>query len=1085
MAIQVIETTTFFTDSAAANSRTITLATTPQAGDVVFVFATTGANRSQTVTGLGATWTSQFVKVQIGNAASYIWAGTGATAAGNITVTTSSTATTGRFGALLVRGLPSGWTTFRTDSTDYTTGSSSSVGAVEYLPQVRLGPSSIILGVAEFSGGITGGGITFPASGSSAGWTSDTGPLNAAGSTGIGGAAWKVASAGSDVLLGVANTGSTGGFIDCSAIYITDGSDGAIVESDYVEVLTTGTPAAVIESAYTEALTVGTPAAAVESSYVEVLSKVDETNLVKVVEVGIADITATGTLSRTPSLATTPLAGDVVVLAYQLRSEGGSNPIPTALTASGLGASWTQAYYVTGGAEFASAVWLGTGATASGTITASWTNSSRAGSVRAFLVRNLTSTTVTADSTSSVAGGTGTTLGPTLNAKYGNFILDLLSQGFGNTSVSQIPSAYLPTSRWITQPNSESLGRYASTYRIPELNSIESHRVDKNLDSGFTESTGGLLVQAVIGPVPTTVLTATGTAGFTIGAASTAKNNLGGYDNAILFDDPFGYWRLNETSGTSAADATGNGNTGTLTNFPASFTAPGLITGSADSAITFDGNDDLISVSSAAVTSFTGASSFTAEAWIKPSRVSGTNVIVARHGNSNIIFSLRIQDGVLWTYVWAYPGNWQGTSGGTIAVGQTYHVAVTYNASTYVRTLYLNGAALASNTNQIGTSANPPITIGSNGVGSERYQGVIDEVVLYQRALSTTDINRHYVAGTTTPSGPLTTTGSLPFTVGATGNVWFITTGQVGFTASVADSTLSSVATPTGTLPATASITGQAYGIASGTAALTASASSTEYGITTGLTVGFTASLQTSTIFKIIPTTGTVPFTSTLTASPMGITSALEALTISNTGTPVGVATGMLGLNLDFSMRDAGVVVVGIPTTVGMTTLAAGAAFSDLTTTIGAPVQVAGAATSAVGFTLSIFDSTLDCTKFRWVYTDSEGWLTSTITVHTESATISIGQLSSSTGFYAKLNSALAANGSLVSTITGQQISLAVNYEGFGTLQTHLASFLKDVTVWFAGPVAESLYTTGPAAGVGTGHGPYLENDYWISGPED
>jgi hypothetical protein len=35
------------------------------------------------------------------------------------------------------------------------------------------------------------------------------------------------------------------------------------------------------------------------------------------------------------------------------------------------------------------------------------------------------------------------------------------------------------------------------------------------------------------------------------------------YRAAVMADTPSGYWRLDETSGTAAADASGNGNAGT------------------------------------------------------------------------------------------------------------------------------------------------------------------------------------------------------------------------------------------------------------------------------------------------------------------------------------------------------------------------------------------------------------------------------------------------------------------------------------------------------------------------------------------
>src|SRR3989338_8998500 len=58
------------------------------------------------------------------------------------------------------------------------------------------------------------------------------------------------------------------------------------------------------------------------------------------------------------------------------------------------------------------------------------------------------------------------------------------------------------------------------------------------------------------------------------------------------------YWSLNEGTGTVATDASGTGNTGTLTG------GPTWVTGKYGSAVSFDGTDDYVAVSDASPASW-------------------------------------------------------------------------------------------------------------------------------------------------------------------------------------------------------------------------------------------------------------------------------------------------------------------------------------------------------------------------------------------------------------------------------------------------------------------------------------------------
>ena len=70
------------------------------------------------------------------------------------------------------------------------------------------------------------------------------------------------------------------------------------------------------------------------------------------------------------------------------------------------------------------------------------------------------------------------------------------------------------------------------------------------------------------------------------------------------------YWKFDEGSGTTAADSSGNGNTGTLINGPL-WTA-----GKAGNALYFDGIDDNVTVLDSA--SLHLSSAFTLSAWVNP-----------------------------------------------------------------------------------------------------------------------------------------------------------------------------------------------------------------------------------------------------------------------------------------------------------------------------------------------------------------------------------------------------------------------------------------------------------------------------------
>jgi Concanavalin A-like lectin/glucanases superfamily/Fibronectin type III domain len=223
-------------------------------------------------------------------------------------------------------------------------------------------------------------------------------------------------------------------------------------------------------------------------------------------------------------------------------------------------------------------------------------------------------------------------------------------------------------------------------------------------------------------------------------------NRQGGnsaYSNAVLGDSPSGYWRLGETSGTTAVDSSGADN-GVYTNGPALGQASLLPGDGANKAARFDGVNDYVRVPSSG--SLSPAVGVSLEAWIKPSSLpaSGAFASILTKAES---YSLQFNGPRLeFTIIQNSARRRLQAPSGAIVAGQTYHVVGTYDGAT--QRLYVNGAQVASAalTGPITANGNP-LTIGSWGGGTEFLTGTIDEPAVYPTVLSAARVSAHHQAG--------------------------------------------------------------------------------------------------------------------------------------------------------------------------------------------------------------------------------------------------------------------------------------------------------------------------------------------------
>jgi hypothetical protein len=201
-----------------------------------------------------------------------------------------------------------------------------------------------------------------------------------------------------------------------------------------------------------------------------------------------------------------------------------------------------------------------------------------------------------------------------------------------------------------------------------------------------------------------------------------------------------GYWKFDEGSGNTAADSSGNGNTGALQNGPV------WVDGKYGKALRFDGVSNYVRVEdsnslhlSTAVTLMawiylpTGATYADSYIVAKEASNGGANLGLKIHDNSgHVVFNLGLDGGYTAT---------QLVSTNNVVRDSWTHVAATYDGSLIA--IYINGVLDSSVSWASGFSSNTnPLTIGSkNPPYVEAFiNATIDEVRIYSRALSQQEI---------------------------------------------------------------------------------------------------------------------------------------------------------------------------------------------------------------------------------------------------------------------------------------------------------------------------------------------------------
>ena len=215
-----------------------------------------------------------------------------------------------------------------------------------------------------------------------------------------------------------------------------------------------------------------------------------------------------------------------------------------------------------------------------------------------------------------------------------------------------------------------------------------------------------------------------------------------------------GYWKFDET-GTTANDSSGFGNNGAM--FSSTSTTDLHLASTTcktgNRCVKFDGTDDYVNMGNPSSLQLTGA--MTVSVWVKHNSLNTASRFIAKQGVSGErSWSLNMEDVNPDTYNFFIAVN-GGTSVGVGSsaadgpiIGQWTHLVGVYKPSVSLE-LYKDGLIIGNNITSIPASQfnnTLNVNIGRRPDGILYTNGFLDEVLIYNRALSAAEIKASYDA---------------------------------------------------------------------------------------------------------------------------------------------------------------------------------------------------------------------------------------------------------------------------------------------------------------------------------------------------
>ncbi len=242
--------------------------------------------------------------------------------------------------------------------------------------------------------------------------------------------------------------------------------------------------------------------------------------------------------------------------------------------------------------------------------------------------------------------------------------------------------------------------------------------------------------------------------------ASIVFSNLGGaregarISNALSFQsqthsflgsDLVGWWNFNEGSGTTAGDISGYDNHGTIVGATHTDGVPGT----GGSALEFNGVDDYVNMGNPVDDSLDfGLNDFSTSAWFKINTIQPQGVILGKYSSWPLWYTRLNADGRVEVRI-AFDSDtsFPNTSGNIINDNNWHYVVAVYERNGSL-TRYINGKIDGLSIDISSASDRTVNTNNSFVVGGilsgQRFNGLIDDVRIYNRALTAQEIQTLY-----------------------------------------------------------------------------------------------------------------------------------------------------------------------------------------------------------------------------------------------------------------------------------------------------------------------------------------------------
>jgi hypothetical protein len=208
---------------------------------------------------------------------------------------------------------------------------------------------------------------------------------------------------------------------------------------------------------------------------------------------------------------------------------------------------------------------------------------------------------------------------------------------------------------------------------------------------------------------------------------------------------PRAWWKLDEASGTTAADSAGNGKDGVLYNSP-------VWTGGRDGgALSFNGSDTYVQAPSLGL-----SGKLTILAWINPTNLSGDRGIVGEDGSYSFkTFGTQLR--------FTTPKVKDHDMAAALVTGAWQHVAVTFRAgATGGAKFYKDGKLLGAMDASSMAAGSTRFLIGQNQWNDQNFAGAIDDVRVYATCLSAAEVLEVYNSYGAAPPAATTQPANVP-----------------------------------------------------------------------------------------------------------------------------------------------------------------------------------------------------------------------------------------------------------------------------------------------------------------------------------